>query len=262
MNLDLSILVVTYRNAEMVAAFHRSLHDSLCEHVGWELLYRDHTPDDSVICALNQPGRSPRHLSHDATNPGFAHGVNRLLSQAAHRHILLLNPDVSGFSPAFWPELLARHAARQALFIRLLDPAGGAQDCVGQQLSLRRAITPRPNYGSMTEPVEVDNGIMAFMLSDRATFDRVGPLDEDYPLYAEDMDWCFRARKAGVALIYDPRLSLTHAGGASAGTTMNPRQQQLAKYRSERIFIRKHFRGAHRWLLLLANRLKPLRAAR
>lgn len=262
MNLDLSILVVTYRNAGMVAEFHELLCRSLAGHGNWQLLYRDHSPDSAVVDALRGSPSPPDHLSRDASNPGFAAGVNFLLSLADRAHILLLNPDVSGFSSDFWPALLARHAASQALFIRLCDPSGQPQDCVGRRLSFRRALTRRPHYGSMTEPVPVDNGIMAFMLSDRSTFERVGALDEDYPLYAEDMDWCYRARQKGVSLIYDPRLTLTHAGGASAGTTMSARQQRLAKYRSERIFIHKHFRGIYRWAMLLANYLKAVRAVR
>lgn len=259
MNLDLSILVVTYRNANMVAAFHESLLDSLSGHEQYELLYRDHTPDSSVMDALKQASARPQHYSRDAANPGFSAGVNHLLPAARHRHILLLNPDVSGFTAEFWPSLLEKYSAGQVMFIRLCDAAGRAQDCVGRALSLRRAITPRLDHEAITRPVEVDNGIMAFMLTDRSTFNRVGPLDEDYPLYGEDMDWCFRARAKGVPLIYDPQLILTHAGGASADTAMTPRQQTLAKYRSERIFIRKHFTGPHRWALLLLNRVKLLR---
>ncbi len=260
MNLDLSILVVTYRNADMVAAFHESLLDSLSGHENYELLYRDHTPDSSVIDVLERAAARPQHSSRDADNPGFSAGVNHLLRVARHRHILLLNPDVSGFTFELWPSLLTKYPVGQVMFIRLLDASGRVQDCVGRELSLRRAITPRLDHDSITEPTEVDNGIMAFMLTDRPTFNRVGPLDEDYPLYGEDMDWCFRARAKGIALIYDPRLMLTHAGGASADTTMTPRQQKLAKYRSERIFIHKHFVGLRRWTLLLLNRVKLLRA--
>lgn len=262
MKLDLSILVVTYRNARMVAAFHQSLCHSLSAHDNWELLYRDHTPDSSVLDVLRRSPYPPQHLTQDSDNPGFAHGVNYLLKQARNHRIVLLNPDVSGFSHAFWKALLAAHTDNQALFIRLRDDFGQTQDCVGRQLSLKRALTPGPDYATMNEPVRVDNGIMAFMLTDRPTFERVGQLDEDYPLYAEDMDWCFRARQKDVALIYEPRLELTHAGSASADTRMSKREQRLAKYRAERIFIDKHFRGIQRWTLQLANRIKYLWAAR
>lgn len=56
-------------------------------------------------------------------------------------------------------------------------------------------------------------GIMAFMLTSKKVLAHVGLLDCDYPLYAEDMDWCYRAKRLGYSIIYNPSLVLTHTGG-------------------------------------------------
>jgi N-acetylglucosaminyl-diphospho-decaprenol L-rhamnosyltransferase len=100
---------------------------------------------------------------------------------------------------------------------------------------------------------------MAFMLATRALFEKVGLLDEAYPLYGEDMDWCYRASKQGIQLIYDPALTLTHVGGASADTRWSRKDSTLQKYSAERIFINKHYGGWHRKTMLALNTLKRLK---
>ena len=50
-----------------------------------------------------------------------------------------------------------------------------------------------------------------------AAWERVGPLDERYFIYAEDADWSLRARAAGFRLLFVPTARLWHRVSASAG---------------------------------------------
>src|SRR5690625_2234834 len=97
---------------------------------------------------------------------------------------------------------------------------------------------------------------MAFMLTHRQSLERVGPLDESYWLYAEDLDWCWRARQKGSRLVYDPRLSLVDSGGRRADTRAGRRAQKMAKYRTGGLFIARDYRGRHRWIMGRVNRSK------
>jgi GT2 family glycosyltransferase len=258
--LDLSILVVTFNGPAMVSQFHEQLTDSLSSHSDWEVLYHDNTPDTSVLKALAAAGQPTPGVVHDASNPGFAAGVNRLIKRSRFPWVLLLNPDVQGFTPEFWSGLMTRSDPNQVTFIRLLDRDGLMQDCVGRVVSLGRALWPRPDYARWTQPGEIETGIMAFMLVHRTVLDRVGPLDERYFLYAEDMDWCYRAGKLGVRRIFDPRLSLTHLGAQSADTTASRARQLQAKYDAESLFVDKFYTGIHGWLMGLLTRFKKFRA--
>jgi GT2 family glycosyltransferase len=257
--LDLSICTVLYRSEALTRRFHEELTHSLKGHTHYELLYYDHSPIDALRADLTR-GTAAVHYTWDARNLGFSFGNNQLIRRARHARVLLLNPDVFGFKPAFW-ERLARHPSGRVTFVRLLETDGRFQDCCGDTVGLTRALRPRKDYSREREPVEVGMGIMAFMLTERDTFDRVGLLDEDYPLYGEDMDWCYRARRAGVKLVFDPTLELTHVGGASAADRWSRRASLERKYAAERVFVRKHFRGLHRAALLALNRVKLLRLA-
>jgi GT2 family glycosyltransferase len=261
MNLNLSICVVTYNCEAFIERFHREILASLRDCTDWELMYFDNSPTAETARMLQSFDGPSTRIASDRNNRGFAFASNRLIEQSRYRYILLLNPDVFGFTPRFWTDLMQRATPDSVRFIRLLNADGTPQDCVGRISSLDRAFSRHPDYAAVAEPTRVGMGIMAFMLAPRVIFDRVGMLDESYTLYGEDMDWCYRAGLQHIPLIYDPALALTHLGGASAGTRWSAKTATLRKYAAEQIFIEKHYRGWYRWSMLLLNHLKRLRAA-
>lgn len=255
--LELSICTVVYKSDVLTTRFHREILASLARHDAFEILYYDNSPDDALADALSTPSDRVHYVS-DPRNLGFSYANNALIARARFQKILLLNPDVFGFTHEFWPR--AVNAQRgDVVFARLLNSDGSFQDCVGDTTSVRRALMPTKDYSGQRERVNVGMGIMAFMLTDRTVLDRVGLLDCDYPLYCEDMDWCLRARKLDVPLVFEPALELTHVGGASAFDRWNAAGTMQKKYAAERIYIDKHFRGLHRRVMLLLNRLKAAR---
>jgi GT2 family glycosyltransferase len=261
MKLNLSICVVTYNCEAFIERFHLELLASLAGHMDWELLYFDNSPTlatANILLAADHPGHQ---VFHEGINRGFSYANNRLIEKSRYAFVLLLNPDVFGFTAQFWSDLMGRATPDSVRFIRLLNEDGSFQDCVGRISSLGRPFEKSPDYAALCEPAAVETGIMAFMLAPREMFKRVGPLDETFPLYGEDMDWCYRAGLQHVPLVYDPALALTHVGGASADTRWSRNATRLQKYSAERTFINKHYRGWYRIAMLALNRVKRLRAA-
>lgn len=256
--LRLSICVVLYESVDVTRRFHMELMESLRDFDSVELLYYDNSASDALaqwFGAQALPGFVS--YQHDSRNLGFSFANNQLILRARHERILLLNPDVFGLNGGLWRRIAAMQTAETARFVRLLNADGSFQDCIGDVASLRRASARRPDYAALHEETEVGMGIMAFMLCDKDVFASVGLLDCDYPLYAEDMDWCYRARQRGVRVLYDPMIELTHLGGASANGRWAAAQSLRRKYMAERIFIDKHYRGLY-WLsmrLLNASKL-------
>jgi GT2 family glycosyltransferase len=258
----LSICVVLYRSQPVVRKFHRELTDSV-RSLGSdvEILYYDNSPTDCLRRDVSS-GHEAIIYCHDPRNLGFAFANNQLILRARSERIVLLNPDVFGLSLGFWLEVLARDVHGGAWFARLLNEDGTFQDCVGEPPSIKRMLSSRIRYDLLREPTRVGCGIMAFTLTSREVFARVGLLDCDYPLYSEDIDWCVRAGRAGVEVIFDPRLELTHLGGSSADDRWQKSETLRRKYAAERIFINKHFRGITWALMLLALEAKTMLRAR
>jgi GT2 family glycosyltransferase len=260
--LGLSICVVLYESVETTRRFHAALLASLAQCSEFELLYYDNSPGTALADDFKSDNTSALHYWHDPRNLGFAYANNQLILRSRHDRVLLLNPDVFGFDSAFWTRLAAMPVEGDARFVRLLNADGSFQDCVGEPARLSRVWQRRPAYAAMTTPTVVGTGIMAFMLTDKSVFARVGLLDASYPLYAEDMDWCHRANLAGFKIVFDPRFVLTHLGGASAADRWSRAASLKRKYLAERVFIDKHFRGLHWAAMRALNRLKILLRAR
>ena len=64
------------------------------------------------------------------------------------------------------------------------------------------------------------------LLASRAAWEKVGPLDERYFIYAEDADWSLRARAAGYRLLLVPRARLWHKVSAASGATSPWRSEE------------------------------------
>ncbi|CAH3566339.1 hypothetical protein AI2717V1_2967, partial [Klebsiella pneumoniae] len=256
--LKLSICVVTYESLDMVKKFHTELIKSLDGYSEWEVLYFDNSKSDEVIDYITSVKSDNVLIDFDKRNMGFSYGNNRLIINCKYDNVLLLNPDVFDITNSFWGELTLNYNKQDVLFIKLLNEDGTFQDCIGKYASFSRAFGAKVDYEAINQATPIEMGIMAFMLTSKKVLAHVGLLDCDYPLYAEDMDWCYRAKRLGYSIIYNPSLVLTHTGGGSSRTRWRNNKTQLKKYYAEEIFIKKHYKGLHRTAMLALNFVKKI----
>jgi len=115
----------------------------------------------------------------------------------------------------------------------------------GGNLNLRRGMGEHfntlPHYG-----VTVETGFITgcCLLCHPDVYKQLNGMDEDYFLYLEDVDLCYRSIKQGYKLFFVPRAELFHRVGSSTGGDEKP----LSVYYSSRnriLFMRKHFKGLH-----------------
>jgi len=173
-------------------------------------------------------------------NLGFAAGVNLGLDQVAGGHdVLLVNPDARVWPPAV-------EALRHALVAdqragcaapALRDPRNGEAERVCWPFpSPRRAWVEAPGLGRL---LPADGFLIGAVLLLRAeALAEVGRLDERFFLYAEEVDWQFRARAAGWHPRWCPDVTAEHLG---AGTGGDPRWRQSVFHASVERYVRKWY---------------------
>jgi GT2 family glycosyltransferase len=98
--------------------------------------------------------------------------------------------------------------------------------------------------GGLPEPVDYLTGCA--LLVKRECIEKIGLLDERYFMYAEDTDWCWRARQAGFVCLYQPQAKVWHKVGATAGGPF----KIYHKVRSNFLFFRRYARWYH-WPTIL-----------
>ena len=96
------------------------------------------------------------------------------------------------------------------------------------------------------------------MLISRKNLGKLGGWDEDYFLYGEDLDLCFRAEKLGLQNFYCADATVIHHKGKSAET--NPKRAKKEFYKAMMIFAKKHFSVPQRLAVWLGARLALLLA--
>ena len=95
------------------------------------------------------------------------------------------------------------------------------------------------------------------LLANRATWEEVGVLDESYFIYAEDADWCLRARARGFRLLFVPTARLWHKVSAASGGAAGA-WKIYQRLRANLTLFHRHARGLGRltWLpALLAQQI-------
>lgn len=260
-DLGVSICVVLYRAEEGTILFHQKLLESLRTYTNFEIHYYDNSPTDVLRQPLSQhPSDCAVSYIHDKKNFGFSYANNRLILKSKYEKILLLNPDVYGFDADVWGLISSYSVADRVIFAKLLNPDGSFQDCIGDVVSIRRALIRSPDYSAVNSQIKIGMGIMAFMLTEKKVYAQVGLLDTDYPLYAEDMDWCYRATQKGYELIYEPKIVLTHTGGASAKNRWSNGATLRRKYLAERLFVNKHTQGFYWVAMRTLNAFKIIKS--
>ncbi|PIR42299.1 glycosyl transferase family 2 [candidate division WWE3 bacterium CG_4_9_14_0_2_um_filter_35_11] len=111
-------------------------------------------------------------------------------------------------------------------------------------------------YKDFSKPHEIDLCLSHFMMVRRSIFDYVGLWDEDYFVYGEDVDFCYRTKKVGYKIMYLPMFEAVHYKGASVGTRKETEDISTAtketkiKMSSEsikamKLFYEKHYKNVY-----------------
>ena len=138
---------------------------------------------------------------------------------ARGEYLLFLNDDIEVTQPD-WLEALLEHAQRPEVGVvgaRLLYPAGTVQHA-GQYLAdgharhaFRFADSKDPGpFGLATVSREMISVTGACQLMHRRVFDRLQGFEEAHSIVNNDLDFCLRSWKAGLAVIYTPHATLVH----------------------------------------------------
>jgi N-acetylglucosaminyl-diphospho-decaprenol L-rhamnosyltransferase len=222
---ELEAVVVTYNGLPHLEPTLESLD-------GYETVVVDHGSSDGTLELVRE--RFPKVRIVEQPNRGLAAGWNRGIRETSAPFLLVLNADAWLVGDA--GERLAAFAEEheRAGFVapRLLNPDGSLQPSVrafptpwrlATEYLFLRKLAPRSRalnafYGAgfrHDEVREIDFAKAAGFLLRRTAFDEVGPFDEDFFLFSEETDWCYRLREAGWKSFFYPGAEIVHVGGAS-----------------------------------------------
>jgi N-acetylglucosaminyl-diphospho-decaprenol L-rhamnosyltransferase len=275
MSHDLSVVIVNWNVRDLLRrCLHSVAESSKAEtpkRLSVQVIVVDNGSSDGSVPMLRGEFPQIKLIANEA-NLGFTRANNQGLSISDGRYALLLNPDTEVLDRALG-EMVAYmdlHPAVGALGPQLIYADGRVQSSRRRFPGLDTAFLegtflqqsfPRSRILSRyyvldrpeNETQEVDWLVGACLLMRREALDQVGPLDERFFMYSEEMDWCYRAKGRGWNVVYLPAAQVIHHEGKSSEQVLPVRHIQFQ--RSKVLFFKKHHGGwlaeALRFYLLL-----------
>jgi N-acetylglucosaminyl-diphospho-decaprenol L-rhamnosyltransferase len=222
---DASVVIVTYNGLPWVEQALESV-------AGTETVVVDNGSTDGTVAFVRE--RFPDTTVLEQENRGLAAGWNAGIAATSGRYVLLLNSD-AWLDPGSLHALVAFANAHPGVAVvgpRLRNPDGTLQRSVrgfptlwrlATEYFFLRKLAPRSRllnafYGNgFAHDTEHDAEVLmgAVWLVRRAAIDEVGPADEQFFLFSEEVDWAYRFRKAGWRSVFYPGAGATHVYGAS-----------------------------------------------
>ncbi|MDY6863315.1 MAG: glycosyltransferase family 2 protein [Thermodesulfobacteriota bacterium] len=276
MNLvTLSIIIVNHNTKKLLEDCLNSIYINPCAFE-FEVIVVDNASCDGSVAMVREKFPLVRIIKNE-TNIGFAKANNHAVLKSKGAFILYLNSDTLVLKNSLnmmvdfirhtdediacigckilnhdysiqpsthgFPTLAKEFLHANPLIKSLIHPVlkvRRLRDCIASLIG-RGNIQSFENFNVKRE---VDHVTGACMVVKRSALDKIGLMDENYFLYHEEVDWCYRARKMGYKIIYYPEAKIIHLKGETSGLKKGkqlPTEMLIERYRSMFYFYKTHY---------------------
>jgi len=222
-----AVLILTWNRVNELVPCLESF--SCLEYPNYEVIVVDNGSEDETVPTVHQlfPWVT---LIENKENLGFCKGNNvglRHVLEGNFDYVVLLNSDTKVL-PDLLTELVAamhsdpRIAIAGAKNLLMENPSytwGKYGQVTWGPMLVKTIGRFAPDQRLQEPPRDVDWVIGNACMMSRAALEKVGVFDEEFWQCNEDVDWCYRARKAGFRVVYVDRAAILHKGGSSADIT-------------------------------------------
>ncbi|MBW8034347.1 MAG: glycosyltransferase family 2 protein [Planctomycetes bacterium] len=231
--MKLSIIIVSWNVKDDLLACLASLRENPLSQP-FELIVIDNdSPDETVeLVKQNYP---EVNLIENPNNRGFAKANNQGIELATGQYVLLLNPDtiVHPDSLDILVNFMDDNPDVGACGPKLLNEDGSAQASVRRFPTFRSVLYShtvcrllglfRTQYRKWMmkdfkydRQTDVDQIMGAAMMCRHSIIDQAGGMDENFFMYFEEIDLCYKIKQAGWRIVFYPEAVISHLGGQSS----------------------------------------------
>jgi GT2 family glycosyltransferase len=255
---DVSVIVVSYNTRDVTLQCLRSIY-AHTRRSTFEVLVIDNASSDGSAAAIAREYPQATLIANSG-NRGFAGGNNQGLKIARGRYALLLNPDTIVLDGAIDRSIAFadQHPELAVVGCQVLEDQHTIQrTCFAFQTPLnlflgfsglsrlfprsRWFARPQMSWWGRDSLQEVDVVSGMFMLVRSAAIAQVGLMDEDYFVYGEEADWCYRFWRAGWRCCFAPVAQIIHLDGGNKSTDQRSLAMYVQNQKSVLLFNRKHY---------------------
>jgi len=239
--MDFSFIIINYRTLELTQQCLNSIF-SHCLNDNFEIILIDNSSEDGSIEALEKKFGDRVKIIKNSSNLGFAKANNQGAKIAQGKHLFFLNSDTQlkkDILPTL-KDVFIQNPNFGILSPQLLTPELQPQDGAHGRFPTLFNLLTRKSRENWKEEVnsslwQTDWVSGAALVIRKSIFNETNGWDENFFLYFEDVDLCFRANsKIGVC----PEISVIHYSGSSLKQS---RKRKLYYYKSQNYFFKKQY---------------------
>ncbi|MBN1806107.1 MAG: glycosyltransferase family 2 protein [Sedimentisphaerales bacterium] len=231
--IDVSVIIVSWNTQDILRNCLKSIYEQDCD-ISIEVIVIDNASTDGSAEMVKE--NFPQAiLIENSENRGFATANNQGITEAKGRYVLLLNSDTVILDNSVEKTISFADAHPEAAVIgcRVLNPDLTLQPTCFMFPSILNMVLsstylykifPKSRFfgreqmtwwdRSDTRQVEVVTG--CFMFVRREAIEQVGTMDEQFFMYGEETDWCYRFKQANWKIMFTPSAEIIHLGGQSS----------------------------------------------
>lgn len=230
---DLSIIIPSYNTCDLLLNCLASIYQTT--NGDFEIIVVDNASEDKTAAEVEKRYGQVKILKN-LKNLGFAKAVNQGLREAKGTYLLILNSDTLVSEKTIETELsfLQNHQEVGVVGCQIrnldgsLQPSGGFLPNLFNVFLWMSFLDNLDFLNQFLKPYHMDNlkfytrqqdlGWVtgAFLLTTREMIEKVGYFDEKMFMYVEEVDWCARASKFGIKIVFNPQAGVVHLKGSSA----------------------------------------------
>jgi len=220
-NPDISVVIVSYNVWDYIKPCINSLFAQ--KGVIAEIIVIDNKSADGTVGRMkNEFPQVKLIINND--NKGFSGANNQGIAATTGTYILLLNPDTELKQQDILFKLkqsLDNQNSDGIVVPSLSNTDGSYQPSFWPIPGIKELLLElfhfykQGNKNKPSKPIFVESASGAALFFKKQMIDEIGMLDEDM-FWMEDMDFCYRVRKAGKKILYDPSINIIHHGGKSS----------------------------------------------
>jgi hypothetical protein len=294
--IDVSVIIVTFNSEDTIEDCIKAVEVTVKKH-SFEIIISDNSENSETGKIVSKILDKNTVYIHNKENLGFSKGNNVAVKKANGKYILFLNPDTVVYEKTIdgMLDFMKSHSdcGASTCFVEL--PNGKLDDS-----SHRGFPTPwkafsyfsglskmfqnsrmfggyNLSYLDVKKTHEIDSLAGSFMLVPFTVGEDLGWWDEDYFFYGEDIDFCYRIKKAGYGIYFVPEFKCLHMKGISSGikkvskditkaTIETKKWATRHRFSAMEIFYNKHYKKKYPRVLtgmvLLGIKLKKQLALR
>jgi GT2 family glycosyltransferase len=267
---DLSIVILSYNSQFWLKKTLETLKEFYLDKTTYNvetIVVDNNSPDDSV--ALVKKEFKWVRLIVNPENSGFASGNNIALKELKSRYYMLLNNDVQLTEKSNLDLLLQfmdQNLKAGVISPKVVLPTGQLDKACHRGeptpwasftyfAGLEKLFPMSPKFGqyhltfkNLNEVHTIDACTGAAMIMRTSAMKKVGLMDEQFFMYAEDLDWCKRFRDAGYQIVFYPEVEIIHhkyKSGIKSKTKGTASKTLLFFYDTMLQYYDKHYRSQY-----------------